>query len=100
MKKLIAISVIFLASVFCFTGLITYAASQNDFISLVLDVFEEESSEEENIDEKNSSEDFLSVNEKFISVISIYKNIFRNHITSDYFAPYFEISSPPPEFIM
>ena len=41
----------------------------------------------------------LGLTENLTAVNSIYKNIFRNHIESGYNTPFFEINSPPPEFI-
>lgn len=98
MKKIIAISFILLASVFCFKNIIAYVASSTDSVCYILDTCEEESSEKGDIDEKGDTEEFqVDVTRNLLNANSIYKNIFRNHITSGYYTPYFEINSPPPE---
>ncbi len=98
MRKLIAISFVLLAMIFCFKSIITYVASSTDSVCFILDAGEEESSEKEDIDEKGDTEEFqLGVSENIAALNAIYKNLFRNHIESGYYTPVFEINSPPPE---
>ena len=74
-------------------------ASSTDSVCFIIDISEEESSEKGDIDEKADTEEYqLGENESLKALNSIYKNIFRNHITSGHYTPYFEINSPPPEF--
>jgi len=73
-------------------------ALQSDSICIIMDICEKESSEKEDIDGKSDTEEFLSSDEDLSAINSIYKNIFRHHIVSGYFTPYFDINSPPPEF--
>ena len=76
-------------------------AFSTESVCFILDTCEEESSEKGDIDEKADTEEYqLGENENLKAINSIYKNIFRNHITSGHFTPYFEINSPPPEFIL
>ena len=99
MRKLIAISFVFLAMTFCFKSIITYVSASADSVCLMIDIDEEESSEKENMDEKSDTEEFqLGLEANLLALNSFYKNYFHNHIINGHSTPVFEINSPPPEF--
>jgi len=101
MRKLIAISFVFLAMTFCFKSIINYVSASADSLCLIMDIDEEESSEKENTDEKSDTEEFqLSLEANLLALNSFYKNYFHNHIINEHSTPVFEINSPPPEFII
>ncbi len=103
MKKIASILFILIATVFCFKDIIAIVAS--DSSGFVMDINEDDDesdkTEKGDTDEKSDFEKDWQLNQsEQLSVINgTLRTTWQNHKVKKHFTPYFEICSPPPEFI-
>ena len=103
MKKIMAAVFILLAVFFSTKGIIIYSISSTDYSCSVMDLNEEESSDKNEKGDTNEKDD-IEVWQHFLSerldfVRCEVEFIFQQPLEKKHFRPYFEVFSPPPEFI-
>ena len=103
MKKSITIAFIFLAGIFCSKDILSLFSDFNDSACYMVDDNEEESSKEsenKDIDEKDIADEWESgIQQKLYACNKSESITFKRFHDCGICSPYFEINSPPPEFI-